>query len=98
MGLHGSDQRYKCTVCDYSVTYYANFIQHLKKHENQANVTKEQLIATPLSRMNKVVTSPQTRVQSKVQGVDATEEKNKAKVCQVKYKIWKFCSLNFYVL
>lgn len=53
MGLHGSMQRYKCTVCDYSVTYYANFIQHLKKHLNQENVSKEQLVATPLSKMGK---------------------------------------------
>jgi hypothetical protein len=57
VGLHGSSQRYRCMVCDYAVTYYANFIQHLKKHENQANVSKEQLVAIPLSKMNKIITS-----------------------------------------
>ncbi|XP_059486109.1 uncharacterized protein LOC132202856 isoform X2 [Neocloeon triangulifer] len=33
LGLHGSRQKYKCDRCDYSVKYYANFIQHSKKHE-----------------------------------------------------------------
>lgn len=33
LGLHGARQRYCCTVCDYSVKYYANYVQHLKKHE-----------------------------------------------------------------
>lgn len=35
--------RYKCTVCDYAVTYYANYIQHLKKHENQRNIPTDLL-------------------------------------------------------
>lgn len=35
--------RYKCTVCDYAVTYYANYIQHLKKHENQSNTPTDLL-------------------------------------------------------
>jgi len=33
LGLHGSKQKYNCDRCDYSVKYYANFIQHSKKHE-----------------------------------------------------------------
>ncbi|XP_050307257.1 uncharacterized protein LOC126743997 isoform X2 [Anthonomus grandis grandis] len=33
LGLHGSNQRYNCAACDYSVKYYANFVQHLKKHK-----------------------------------------------------------------
>ncbi|CAH1133376.1 unnamed protein product [Ceutorhynchus assimilis] len=33
LGLHGSQQRYNCDSCDYSVKYYANFVQHLKKHK-----------------------------------------------------------------
>ncbi|KAK9870409.1 hypothetical protein WA026_007979 [Henosepilachna vigintioctopunctata] len=32
LGLHGSKQRYKCETCDYSVKYYANYVQHKKKH------------------------------------------------------------------
>lgn len=31
--LHGSKQRYKCTKCDYSVKFYANFKQHLLRHQ-----------------------------------------------------------------
>ncbi|XP_029168617.1 zinc finger protein Xfin-like isoform X2 [Nylanderia fulva] len=34
--LHGAKQRYRCDTCDYSVKYYANFIQHLKKHQANA--------------------------------------------------------------
>lgn len=33
LGLHGSKQRYNCEYCDYSVKYYANYVQHLKKHK-----------------------------------------------------------------
>ncbi|CAG9858694.1 unnamed protein product [Phyllotreta striolata] len=33
LGLHGSKQRYKCDDCDYSVKYYANYVQHVKKHK-----------------------------------------------------------------
>ncbi|KAL1498353.1 hypothetical protein ABEB36_009166 [Hypothenemus hampei] len=33
LGLHGSQQRYSCDSCDYSVKYYANYVQHLKKHK-----------------------------------------------------------------
>ncbi|GLH15977.1 Uncharacterized protein GBIM_20366 [Gryllus bimaculatus] len=34
LSLHGSKQRYKCEKCDYSVKYYANFIQHQRKHQH----------------------------------------------------------------
>ncbi|ODM93032.1 putative zinc finger protein [Orchesella cincta] len=50
IGLHGSNQKYKCTICDYAVTYYANYIQHLKKHENQRNIPSELLSLKVLSR------------------------------------------------
>lgn len=36
LGLHGAKQRYCCGFCDYSVKYYANYVQHLKKHEANA--------------------------------------------------------------
>lgn len=35
--LHGAKQRYRCDHCDYSVKYYANYIQHLKKHQMNTN-------------------------------------------------------------
>ncbi|XP_044727180.1 uncharacterized protein LOC123290885 isoform X2 [Chrysoperla carnea] len=31
--LHGSKQKYCCKQCDYSVKYYANYVQHLRKHK-----------------------------------------------------------------
>ncbi|XP_057338408.1 zinc finger protein Xfin-like isoform X3 [Microplitis mediator] len=34
--LHGAKQRYRCDTCDYSVKYYANYVQHLKKHHANA--------------------------------------------------------------
>lgn len=37
LGLHGSKQRYRCDYCDYSVKYYANYAQHLKKHKLNAD-------------------------------------------------------------
>lgn len=33
LSLHGSKQRYTCSKCDYSVKYYANHIQHLRRHQ-----------------------------------------------------------------
>lgn len=35
--LHGSKQRYRCDRCDYAVKYYANYLQHVKNHEEQVN-------------------------------------------------------------
>ncbi|KAJ8916234.1 hypothetical protein NQ315_016373, partial [Exocentrus adspersus] len=37
LGLHGSQQRYCCDHCDYSVKYFANYAQHLKKHQLNAD-------------------------------------------------------------
>lgn len=37
LSLHGSKQRYQCDRCDYSVKYYANYMQHVKKHENKTS-------------------------------------------------------------
>lgn len=37
LGLHGAKQRYNCEHCDYSVKYYANYIQHTKKHQLNAD-------------------------------------------------------------
>lgn len=33
LNLHGAKQRHNCEHCDYSVKYYANYVQHLKKHK-----------------------------------------------------------------
>lgn len=33
VSLHGSKQKYKCTKCDYSVKFFANHIQHLRRHQ-----------------------------------------------------------------
>lgn len=33
MGLHGAKQRYRCSKCDYSVKFYANHVQHLRRHK-----------------------------------------------------------------
>jgi len=32
LSLHGSKQRYSCNKCDYSVKYFANYVQHVQKH------------------------------------------------------------------
>lgn len=37
LSLHGSKQRYKCENCDYSVKYYANYVQHTRKHQINAD-------------------------------------------------------------
>ncbi|XP_015116196.1 zinc finger protein 91 isoform X2 [Diachasma alloeum] len=36
LSLHGSKQKYRCDRCDYAVKYYANFIQHMRKHQANA--------------------------------------------------------------
>jgi uncharacterized Zn-finger protein len=40
VGLHGSNQTYTCTICQYSVVHYANFKQHSKLHGDQVNVSE----------------------------------------------------------
>ncbi|XP_063987777.1 zinc finger protein 521-like isoform X2 [Diachasmimorpha longicaudata] len=36
LSLHGSKQKYRCDRCDYAVKYYANYIQHMRKHQANA--------------------------------------------------------------
>lgn len=31
--LHGSNHKYRCRICDYSVKFYANFMMHIKRHK-----------------------------------------------------------------
>ncbi|XP_071519036.1 uncharacterized protein [Panulirus ornatus] len=31
--LHGSNHKYKCRICDYSVKFYANFMMHINRHK-----------------------------------------------------------------
>ena len=61
ISLHGSNQRYKCRVCDYAVTYYANFLQHLRKHDGQQGVMKELLVQSPLSMKVKKADVPEVK-------------------------------------
>lgn len=42
LGLHGAKQRYNCDYCDYSVKYYANYVQHLKKHKQNDDAQQQQ--------------------------------------------------------
>ncbi|XP_034945126.1 zinc finger protein 845-like isoform X2 [Chelonus insularis] len=47
--MHGAKRRYRCDTCDFSVKYYANYVQHLKKHHsnnsddvnNQSDISME---------------------------------------------------------
>lgn len=32
LGLHGARNRYRCTVCDYSVKFWANYLVHMRCH------------------------------------------------------------------
>lgn len=31
--LHGSNHKYRCRICDYSVKFYANFMMHINRHK-----------------------------------------------------------------
>ncbi|KAL0273642.1 UNVERIFIED_CONTAM: hypothetical protein PYX00_006270 [Menopon gallinae] len=33
VSLHGSNQRHNCDICDYSVKYYTNYVQHMRMHQ-----------------------------------------------------------------
>lgn len=44
LSLHGSRQKYKCEKCDYSVKYYANYIQHMKKHKNNEEAQQARVL------------------------------------------------------
>lgn len=34
MSLHGSQERYRCDRCDYAAKHHANYLQHVKKHDD----------------------------------------------------------------
>lgn len=42
LSLHGSKQKYNCEHCDYSVKYYANYVQHIKKHKTNSQIKIEE--------------------------------------------------------
>ncbi|EEB13612.1 conserved hypothetical protein [Pediculus humanus corporis] len=31
--LHGSNQKHNCDICDYSVKFYTNYVQHMRMHQ-----------------------------------------------------------------
>lgn len=33
IALHGSNQRHNCDICDYSVKFYTNYVQHMRMHQ-----------------------------------------------------------------
>lgn len=33
ISLHGSNQRHNCDICDYSVKFYTNYVQHMRMHQ-----------------------------------------------------------------
>lgn len=33
VALHGSNQRHNCDICDYSVKFYTNYVQHMRMHQ-----------------------------------------------------------------
>lgn len=54
--LHGSKQRYRCDRCDYAVKYYANFLQHVKKHDefDSAQMLEDPSVQPTASSMDQV--------------------------------------------
>ncbi|KAK6618934.1 hypothetical protein RUM44_003315 [Polyplax serrata] len=34
IALHGSNQKHNCDICDYSVKFYTNYVQHMRMHQN----------------------------------------------------------------
>ncbi|XP_066138898.1 zinc finger protein 142-like isoform X1 [Euwallacea fornicatus] len=49
LGLHGSKQKYNCECCDYSVKYYANYVQHQKKHKFNEDAQAAKRLSEELS-------------------------------------------------
>ncbi|XP_063881967.1 uncharacterized protein LOC135112036 isoform X3 [Scylla paramamosain] len=47
--LHGSNHKYRCRICDYSVKFYANFMMHIKRHKyHERMVAQTTGVAPPL--------------------------------------------------
>lgn len=72
LSLHGSKQRYLCEFCDYSVTNYANYIQHLKKHKlnNEAHAR----------RSSDEMEDPEEALDNEKSGVTQTKENEEKKL------------------
>ncbi|RZF34678.1 hypothetical protein LSTR_LSTR002760 [Laodelphax striatellus] len=49
LSLHGSKQKYNCERCDYSVKYFANYIQHSRKHTVNDMTKAERKLSTDKS-------------------------------------------------
>lgn len=49
--LHGAKSRFRCEKCDYSVKYFANYTQHMRKHEMNEKCLSERRATMQLSRV-----------------------------------------------
>ena len=47
VNLHGSRQRYQCDRCDYAAKHHANYLQHVKKHDEHELLHSAQSKAPP---------------------------------------------------
>ncbi|XP_066972811.1 zinc finger protein 142-like isoform X4 [Macrobrachium rosenbergii] len=45
--LHGSNHKYRCQICDYSVKFYANFMMHINRHKYHEKMVAQKS-GTPL--------------------------------------------------
>lgn len=74
LSLHGSKQRYLCEFCDYSVTNYANYVQHMKKHKlnNEARARRHsdemEYLEEPLDNERSAVTQTKDSEDKKLLG------------------------------
>ena len=44
--LHGSNHKYRCQICDYSVKFYANFMMHINRHKYHEKIVAQQAGST----------------------------------------------------
>lgn len=51
--LHGARDKYQCDKCDYSVRYTANYVQHQRKHAQDAEIRKNNEQAAERAKMIK---------------------------------------------
>lgn len=79
--LHGSNHKYRCRICDYSVKFYANFMMHINRHKYHERMLSQNGEGPPPEdidpKYEPIISSNENNIQGEKPNKSRGEESNK---------------------
>ncbi|XP_037800408.1 uncharacterized protein LOC119595111 isoform X4 [Penaeus monodon] len=79
--LHGSNHKYRCRICDYSVKFYANFMMHINRHKYHERMLSQNGEGPPPEdidpKYEPIISSNENNIQGEKPSKSRGEESNK---------------------